>query len=157
MFKTKEELQKLKKEIAIQDDFIHDLYGSLIRHLNREIGDYSVTEKDEDSNAELHKKCFFLEIEIRDRERKKEKEEEAKVTDMTGDMTDIEFELIVDEVHERMEDWIYQIGKQRIRKMLDFYRADLSTLQSMGVNFRFECNSDFFNQMLGRIRREKNE
>lgn len=76
MFKTKEELQKLKKEIAIQDDFIHDLYGSLIRHLNREIGDYSVTEKDEDSNAELRKKCFFLEIEIRDRERKREKEEE---------------------------------------------------------------------------------
>lgn len=86
MFKTKEELQKLKKEIAIQDGFIHDLYGSLIRHLNREIGDYSVTEKDEDSNAELRKKCFFLEIEIRDRERKKEKEE-AKVIDRAGDIT----------------------------------------------------------------------
>lgn len=84
-----------------------------------------------------------------------EKEGDTTITDLTGDMTDEEFELIVDEIYERMKDNMYQIGKQRIRNTLDRYRANLLTLGSMEIVFNFVYNNGEFNQILGRIRRKK--
>ena len=81
--------------------------------------------------------------------------EEVKVTDMTGDMTDTEFEQIVEEAYARMMDSLYLTGKERMRKMLDKNRADLLSMQSMELSFKFEYGNDYFSQILGRIRRRE--
>lgn len=93
---------------------------------------------------------------MRIEEKANEKEKEVvNVTDMTGDMTDAEFEQIVEEVHERVVDPVYMTGKERMRKMLDKNRADLLSMQSMELSFKFEYGNDYFSQILGRIRRKK--
>ena len=70
--------------------------------------------------------------------------EEVKVTDMTGDMTDTEFEQIVYEVYERMKDCMYLTGKHRIRETLDKHRAELTSMGSMEIITKFEYDGKFF-------------
>lgn len=88
--------------------------------------------------------------------RGKEKiEEDIRITDLTGDMTDTEFELIVDRTYERIMSNIHEVGKQEIRKILEYYRVDLLTLQSMDIKLKFGYNTGYFSQILERIRRRK--
>ena len=84
-----------------------------------------------------------------------DEEEEGKVTDMTGDMTDTEFEQIVYEVYERMKDCMYLTGKHRIRETLDKHRAELTSMGSMEIITKFEYDGAYFSQILGRIRRRE--
>lgn len=67
MSKIKRELEELRKEVGTHDALIHDIYSSLIRRLNREIGVSSVTDKDADSIMELSRKNTFLEIELKEK------------------------------------------------------------------------------------------
>lgn len=67
MNKVKRELEELRKEVGTHDVLIHDIYSSLIRRLNREIGISSVTDKDADSITELSRKNIFLEIELKEK------------------------------------------------------------------------------------------
>ena len=86
-----------------------------------------------------------------------EEKEGIKVTDMTGDITDTEFEQIVEEVSERMKDCMYLTGKRRIRETLERHRAVLTSMASMEVLIKFGYDGDYFSQILGRIRRKEKE
>ena len=80
-------------------------------------------------------------------------EEGHKVIDMTGDMSDDEFEKVAEEIYERMKDEMYIMGRGRIRKKLDKYRSELITVSSFEINYKFNYNGDTFSQILGKIRR----
>lgn len=81
-----------------------------------------------------------------------EKEKDMKIIDMT----DTEFELIVDKVFERMKNSMQEKGKQVVRETLKYYRVDLLTLESIDIKLKFGYNAGYFSQILERIRR-KNE
>ena len=80
-------------------------------------------------------------------------EEGHMIIDMSGDMSDNEFEKITDEIYERMKDELCLIGRERIRGVLDKYRSELITVASLEVNYKFNYNGDTFSQILGKIRR----
>ena len=80
-------------------------------------------------------------------------EEGHMIIDMSGDMSDNEFEKITEEIYERMKDEMYQMGRGRIRKELDKHRSELITVSSFEINYRFNYNGDTFSQILGEIRR----
>ena len=82
-----------------------------------------------------------------------EEEEGHMMIDMSGDMSDDEFEKVGEEIYERMKDEMYLIGRERIRGVLDKYRSELISVSSFEINYKFNYNGDTFSQILGAIRR----
>ena len=80
-------------------------------------------------------------------------EEGHTVIDMSGDMSNDEFEKITEEIYERMKDEMYLIGRERIRTVLNKYRSELISVASFEINYKFNYNGDTFSQILGKIRR----
>ena len=75
------------------------------------------------------------------------------VRDMTGDMSDDEFEEVVAEVAERIRDEVYSTVFRKTWNALDKYRAEILSSKSFEIKFKFGYTGDIFTEILGAIRR----
>ena len=85
MSKVKEELLKLREEVGTHDALIHDIYGSLIRLLDKDIAPFLFTVLDKKGTAREASGIYdFLQAELREGELKEKRDgknmeiEEAK-------------------------------------------------------------------------------
>lgn len=85
----------------------------------------------------------------------KDEEEPGIIRDMTGDMSDDEFEKIAVEITERIKDQMYMVAHDRVREALDAYRSELLVVEDFELKFKFSYTRDVFNEILGRIRRRR--
>ena len=75
------------------------------------------------------------------------------IRDMTGDMSDDEFEEVVAEVAERIRDQVYSTVFRKTWGVLDKYRAEMLSSKSFEIKFKFDYTGDIFTEILGAIRR----
>ena len=75
------------------------------------------------------------------------------IRDMTGDMSDDEFEEVVAEVAERIRDQVYSTVFRKTWEVLDKYRVEMLSSKSFEIKFKFDYTGDIFTEILGAIRR----